>query len=704
MPHRIGSARSSDSTAGSPPGIGPLSIGMLIAVPFVFALVELLVPALIRSAYAGESLGLFNRLISGQDRHPVDWYLDAWRRVARPAGAVLGLILVTGTASRAIPGRRNPIRRLIGGEFELSAVQVVLISAWCGALAGVLEAAFFTGRHLVKHLIADRYYPDVLWMAPLSATIAFALAGAALVILAASWGVRWGLRALSVSLFLAVAWSLLQSDGIGLYPIASVVLAIGGAVALARAVEARQAAFFRLVRRTAAGFAPLLLVGAAIGVVRLDGRIGPKAPTGSGTGTNVLLIILDTVRAANTSLHGYERATTPELDEWAAQGVTFEHAVSTAPWTLPSHATMFTGRYHSELGTAPTRALGPRPTTLAEIFSRRGYRTGGFTANDAYTTRGSGLDRGFQTYRDLRMGFARFAASSWSSKWVSRFSRSLTGSPEEPWLKSAEMVREEFLTWLDREPERPFFAFLNFFDAHSPYVSPPEFMDRFGPATRRPLESRLYEPEELVGWLNAYDGAILYIDREIGRIRDALDRRGLLDNTLVIITADHGEQWGEHGLTEHGGSLYIPTLHVPLVVSLPERLPRGIRVAAGVSLRDLPATVLDLVGHADRDEIPGVSLAPLIADSTAARSLSFSEADRWAWLEDWYPAARGDMKSLVEWPLHYLRFGDGEEVLYDVASDPREEIDLFDHRVRAMPVARMRAGVDSLLRRIREGR
>lgn len=677
------------------------SVALLGAAAIVVAGSEWLAPALIRSAYAGDSVPFLNRLISGQGRHPVEWYLDAWRAVARPAAAAVGLVLLIGAVSRALPTRRNPIHRLIGGEVELSWVQVVLVSAWCGALAGLLEAGFFTGRHLVKHLIADRYYPEVLWMGPLSATFAFALAGAGLAILAAAWGVRWGPRALAFPLALAAVWSLLQSDGIGLYPIARVILALGIAVALARAAAARPVGFGRAIRRTALVLAPVLFVGSAVGVARLDERAGRSSAAGSGTGPNVLLLILDTVRAANTSLHGYERATTPAIREWATEGVMFEHAVSTAPWTLPSHATMFTGRYHSALGTAPSRALGPGPTTLAEIFSRQGYRTGAFTANDAYTTRASGLDRGFQTYRDLRMGFPRIAHASWSARCISRFTRALVGVPEPPWQKSAALVRQEFLAWLDRDPDRPFFAFLNFFDAHSPYVSPPEFMNRFGPATRGRFETRLYEPEELEGWLNAYDGAILYIDDQVGRIRDALERRDLLDNTLVVITADHGEQWGEHGLTEHGGSLYVPTLHVPLVMAMPGRLPGDTRVAAGVSLRDLPATVLDLAGLPGGGEIPGVSLAPVIADSTASRSASFSEVDRWAWLEEWYPAARGDMQSLVEWPFQYLRFGDGEEVLYDVERDPWEETDLFGRRGGA--AARMGSRVDSLLRASRRG-
>lgn len=676
-------------------------IAALAAVAIVIAVVEWLVPTLIRSAHAGESVGFVNDLIGGRDRYPVERYLVDWRAAARPAAGVLTMLLLIAAASRTMSGDRNPLRRLIGGEIELSGGEVLLISAWCGMLAGLLEAGFFTARHFAKDLIADHYYPEVLWMAPLSATIAFAAAAAVLAIFAASAGVRWGPRALSVPLFLAVGWSLLQSGGIGLHPIARVLLATGLAVGLGRIVGARATGFVRLVRRSAIALLPALLTVSAIGIARLGARETALAP-GPRDATNVLLIILDTVRAANTSLHGYERATTPEIVEWAAEGVTFEHAHSTAPWTLPSHASMFTGRYHSSLQTGPRAPLGPEPATLAELLGAAGYRTGGFTANDSYTTRASGLDRGFQTYLDLELDAARFAASSWSSRWLARLTRSLIGFPDEVSEKTAETVRRQFVTWLDEGADRPFFAFLNFFDAHEPYVSPPEFVNRFGPGTPGALESRPHDPEELQGALDAYDGAIAYIDREIGRIRDALESRRLLENTLVIITADHGEHWGEHGLIKHSGSVYMPTVHVPLLISLPGRLPRGTRVAAEVSLRDLPATVLDLVGLGRVEEIPGSSLAGVVLDPAAPRSPSLSEEEAWSWLDEWRPSTRGGMTSLVEWPYHYVRFGDGDEALFHAENDPGEEVDLLDSVQDRS--ARMRAGVDSLLRRIDGGR
>jgi len=680
----------------------------LAAVALVVGVTEWLVPAVIRSAYAGESLGLLNGLISGRDRHPVESYLDTWRATARPAAAAAILLLVIVAASRAMPGPRNPLRRLIGGRTELSATQVVLLSAWFGAIAGILEAGFFTGRHVLRHLIADRYYAEVLWMGPLSAALAFALVGTLLALLAAMSGMRWGARSLSVPLLVATAWSLLQSEGIRLYPVARVALALGVAVAVSRSIRAHPGGFLRLARWSGLVLGPLLFVASAIGIAGLRPGAAPgaapdaarDAPAAASPRPNVLLLILDTVRAANTSLHGYGRATTPEIEAWATDGVTFEHAVSTAPWTLPSHATLFTGLYHASLGTSPSHPLGPEPRTLAETLGGLGYRTGGFVANDAYTTRASGLDRGFGTYRDLEMGVSRFAASSWSARGLSWFSRALIGIPAEPASKTAETVRTEFLSWLDADPGAPFFAFLNFFDAHSPYVSPPAYMNRFGPPAQSRLESRVYDPEELRGWLNAYDGAIAYIDHEIGRIRRALEVRGLLDHTLVIITSDHGEQWGEHGLSEHGGSLYIPTLHVPLVLSLPGALPRGVRVAEGVSLRDLPATVLDLVDPAGDHPLPGASLVGAVADGGARRSASFSEVDRWEWTEAWRPTARGDMKSLVEWPFHYIRYGDGEVALFDVDADPAEETDLsVVERSRA---ERMGAVADSVLRRAAE--
>jgi arylsulfatase A-like enzyme len=391
---------------------------------------------------------------------------------------------------------------------------------------------------------------------------------------------------------------------------------------------------------------------------------------------NVLLLILDTVRASSLSAYGYTRPTTTELERLAGHGVLFETAVSTSPWTLPSHASMFTGRYPHELQATWNTALEATYPTLAEQLSRVGYRTGGFVANLSYGAREFGLARGFEHYED----YPRTLAYSLSYSNLVRFAiatvNRLTDRYYSPSRKLSRQVSSGFLQWLTRHPDRPYFAFLNYYCAHDPYAPPAPFHRQFAaqePPTRRVNTGR-HTAEEVRGLQDAYDGAVAYVDSEIGRLYDELKRRGQLDNTLIIITSDHGEEFGEHGQLGHGNSLYLPSLHVPLLVLFPGRVPQGVRVPQAVTLRDLPATIVDLLGLADTLSFPGHSLRPTWdATGNAASGVSsplISQVEFARNLPSWYPISRGDMKSIVVDPYHYIRNGDGTEELYDIRKDP----------------------------------
>jgi arylsulfatase A-like enzyme len=177
----------------------------------------------------------------------------------------------------------------------------------------------------------------------------------------------------------------------------------------------------------------------------------------------------------------------------------------------------------------------------------------------------------------------------------------------------------------------------------------------------------------------AYDGTLAYLDDHVGRMLDELERLGELDRTIVVITSDHGEQFGEHDLLEHANSLYLPLLHVPLAVIYPPKLPAGVRVVVDVSLRDLPATILDVAGFGLQGRLPGRSLAGLWRGGTAAPlSPVLSEAHRTSTrYPESYPARKGRMKSIVVDGMHYiLNLGDGRQELYDLTRDPDELQDL----------------------------
>jgi len=275
---------------------------------------------------------------------------------------------------------------------------------------------------------------------------------------------------------------------------------------------------------------------------------------------------------------------------------------------------------------------------------------------------------------------------------------------------SAEQINRTFLAWLERARPAPFFAFLNFMDAHVPYTSPDSFRLRYSSQHPRRLPAaasrdsagvRLTPADERER-LDKYDGSIAYLDSQLGALIRELERRHLLDNTLIIVSADHGEEFAEHGLAYHGYSLYRLSLHVPLLVSFPGRVPAGRRVTAAGSLRNLAATVLDLVAPGEV-RIPGRSLARFW---TGADTPDTIVADiRWAKnLPDWYPVSRGDINSIAFDGLRYIRNeGDGAEELYDFRTDVLERWNLVQSDSGRRLLPRYRAALAALSAAARGG-
>ena len=240
-------------------------------------------------------------------------------------------------------------------------------------------------------------------------------------------------------------------------------------------------------------------------------------------------------------------------------------------------------------------------------------------------------------------------------------------------------MNRDVLRGLPRRGDRPFFVFINYMDAHIPYVPPQPFfgMFRSGKGGVPPAAERA---SDVFRSRDSYDGSIAYLDDQVGRLLDELRRRGQMENTLVIVTADHGELFGEHGLVGHGNSLYMPLLHVPLVVSFPGRVPRGRTVPGSVSLADLPATVMDLTGPGGAPTFPCGSLSRTWGDRGsspgAGPSPILSEVSKGVRTPANEPVSRGPLKSLVLGEYHYILNGDGQEEIYDWQADPSEEHDL----------------------------
>jgi arylsulfatase A-like enzyme len=477
--------------------------------------------------------------------------------------------------------------------------------------------------------------------------------------------------------------------------LAFLLVALGIGVRGSAIVMGRREAFHTGIRRLALTLPIILLVCAAVAFAWTPLRerwMRRNLPAASAQAPNVLLLVLDTVRALRLSLYGYDRATSPALERWARSSTVFEQALATSSWTLPSHAGMFTGRYPHELNAGFRTALDDRWPTLAEVLARRGYQTAGFSANKEYVSYQTGLTRGFARFEDFRVSPGQILLSSSLGRYLAwkRWFQRMTGYFNIYGRKDAARVSDDFLSWLNRgSTGRPFFAFINFYDAHDPYFAPPPFDRRFTSDTLP------YRPP---GWLmlkraarelEAHEGTLAYLDLEVDRLLTELESRGLLENTLVIITSDHGEQFGEHDLMSHGNSLYHPVLDVPLILRLPGKVPPNLRVRAPVTLRDLPATVLDLVG-VPATEIPGVSWAPLWHPDAAA------------------PGTGSPLLSALSWPngdiAYALRVGDYEyidwfqkkEELYDLRRDPGETRNLVSETDTAI-TASYRALRDSIV-------
>ncbi len=316
---------------------------------------------------------------------------------------------------------------------------------------------------------------------------------------------------------------------------------------------------------------------------------------------NIVLILWDTARADHFSSYGYSRDTTPNFDQFARRGVLFENAISASSWTLPSTLSMFTSLLPHQHGSGTDRAGEPR--TLAEILSAGGYETAGFNANPFYGIVPWGLGRGFATYTDSTgtMGYS-LDAMRLGREFVEPVSEQLFQRSRFNQF-TAHQLNQEVYRWFDHRSERPFFLFLNYNDAHDPYEAPPPYDHTYGHDSRDAkhllLTARLNRVDLPVadrdGIIDSYDNCLHYIDSQVGELLSFLQSSPEWANTYVIITADHGEGFGEHGTYSHGSSLYRELLHVPLIVVGPE-VPKGLRVADTATTRRIFSTVLEFAG------------------------------------------------------------------------------------------------------------
>ena len=262
-----------------------------------------------------------------------------------------------------------------------------------------------------------------------------------------------------------------------------------------------------------------------------------------------------------------------------------------APWTFPSHCSFLTGQWPFRNNSQWKYTLDASHPTLAEHLRSRGYQTAGFVANTQSCNYETGLDRGFAHYDDYPLTPRSLVGRSVAGEWLLRNLLSFGNDYDQKWIglqsRGASEINDAFLAWLDRRrPDRPFFAFLNEFDAHAPYIAPPGRQGRFGMRPRTAGDYRVLLDFTTMDknritrrdvWLarDCYHDCIAFLDDQLGRLLDELQRRGLLENTDVIITSDHGEEFGEHLYFGHAYNTNLDAIGVPLVILSPARRRAG---------------------------------------------------------------------------------------------------------------------------------
>ena len=408
-----------------------------------------------------------------------------------------------------------------------------------------------------------------------------------------------------------------------------------------------------------------------------------RAPTSAApakNSPNIILITMDTVRADHLSAYGYRRPTTPNLDRFAAQGVLFENAIAATSWTLPSLASIFTVLLPHQNGANAFRVINPGWKTISSVLEKHGYATAGFNANIFYGQSGWGFGHGFGIYDDDPTSEPYNLARTLVGRTVIQPFYQRFVSYDAFFRRNAGDLNADVFRWFKHRSSRPFYLYINYFDAHSPYVAPPPFNHRFGkmpesvlrrwgfavnlrPAAPVPANQR-------AALMDGYDDCLAYIDDQIGDLIRFLKASPSWKNTIVIITADHGEAFGEHGAYQHACDLHREEIHVPLIV-FGAGIPAGQRVTAAVPVRRLFPTVLDLAlgssvpmhqSSLARFWEPGaaqVAAEPVISELSA--SLAQGSA--------------GEI-SLTTAQWHYIRKLDGEQELYDWATDPKEKHNL----------------------------
>ncbi|MGH7766848.1 MAG: sulfatase [Candidatus Binatia bacterium] len=535
-----------------------------------------------------------------------------------------------------------------------------MIAAWAAAIFGFVEGLVLViCRAYPANVAPYKVSNDALWIAPVLDLMLFFLAAAGMLLLAKLGrkrlsGSRLPIFAYGVFLFLGI-FAVISVPKV-VHLLSAAVLSLGLSVALCRKLSGRENGLTVFLRGRLI-WIPALIVTAALGVSGYERarefRVSRQLAAASAGAANVLVIVLDTVRY-DKFIRPAGHSLTPRLDQITAKGVNYENAWSTTSWSLPSQASILTGRYSHEHGSDwPRLELEEKYPTLGEFFGRRGYVTGAFSGNASWVTP-EYLGRGFLRFDVYKLEdiLRRTAYGRVVGRLLWEIGYHYAGRG-----KKAPEVNAEFLKFLDDYPGRPFFAYLCYMDVNQAFNN--RRLNR-GFWTTAPSVQEVVE---------AYDQGLNILDRQVGDLLTELAQRGVLRNTLLIIVSDHGESFGaqspdDHDPSGHGTSLYPEQTKVPLFVVYPDKIPGGRKIKAGVSLRQIPKTITQILGIADSPFV-GQALPIDAGDKNA----SDHEGPVLATLE--YDNQR--VQSVIRRPWQYINNlkdpGNGEE-LYDLVEDP----------------------------------
>jgi arylsulfatase A-like enzyme len=417
---------------------------------------------------------------------------------------------------------------------------------------------------------------------------------------------------------------------------------------------------------------------------------------------NVLLFVVDALRADVLGCYGNQRVRTPVIDGLARRGVVFERAIAQAPYTWTSFGSILTGKYprrHGLLKMAPGVRMPENVTLAAHLKQEAGYT--GATLMTGTLSHGSGLMAGFDAYYEALVGHPLVdTARPWSVFWSELVVAHVWTKLEQ--RRDPSSVATQAVRWLGDNAERRFVAMVHYYSTHTPYDPPERYRGMYldpaydGPIRafyagyREQIEAGEYAPTpaDVAQIQNLYYAGVTWADDMIGAVLSELERRGVLDDTLVIVTSDHGEELGDHGLWEHN-FMYQTNLRIPLVMSWPGRLPEGARVSALVESIDILPTVCELAGlepphdpelPADAGRVDGKSLVALArGEAAAVKEFAFSENGRYLSIQDpsWKLVVPADALDSERWTA--MRAGEGERAqLYHLAEDPLELENAFD--------------------------